>query len=113
MDCATLGSAAGLAYILGAIFGVSDTIAAEVLEITAENFRQRLARARRDLGNFMNDKCGLVNQANPCRCAQKTRGFIEAGHVDPNNLLFARERVCEVRDAASNAYATIKTLDDK
>jgi hypothetical protein len=70
-----------LAYILGAIFGVSDTIAAEVLEITPENYRQRLARARRDLRNFMNEKCGLVNQANPCRCAKKTRGFIQAGHV--------------------------------
>src|ERR1700740_960428 len=56
-----------LTFILGAIFGVSDTVAAEVLEITADNFRQRLARARRDLGTFMNDKCGLVNHAHPCR----------------------------------------------
>jgi hypothetical protein len=67
-----------LTFILGAIFEVSDTVAAEVLEITPDNFRQRLARARRDLRNFMNDKCGLVNQANPCRCAKKTRGFIRS-----------------------------------
>jgi RNA polymerase sigma factor (sigma-70 family) len=102
-----------LSYILGAIFDVSDTVAAEVLEISPENFRQRLARARRDLRSFMNDKCGLVNQANPCRCAKKTRGFIQAGHVDPENLLFVRERICEVREAAPKAYETIKTLDDK
>jgi RNA polymerase sigma factor (sigma-70 family) len=102
-----------MAYILGSIFAVSDTVAAEVLEISAENFRQRLARARRDLRNFMNGKCGLVNQANPCRCARKTRGFIEAGHVDPDNLLFHRERLCEVREAAPRTYETIKTLDDK
>jgi RNA polymerase sigma factor (sigma-70 family) len=102
-----------LSYILGAIFEVSDTVAAEVLEISPENFRQRLARARRDLRNFMNNKCGLVNQANPCRCAKKTRGFIQAGHVDPENLLFVRERICEVREAAPKAYETIKTLDDK
>lgn len=102
-----------LSYILGAIFDVSDTVAAEVLEISPENFRQRLTRARRDLRNFMNDKCGLVNQANPCRCAKKTRGFIEAGHVDPENLLFVRERISEVREAAPKAYETIKTLDDK
>jgi len=102
-----------LAYILGAIFAVSDTVAAEVLEITPENFRQRLVRARRDLRNFMNDKCGLVNQANPCRCARKTRGFIQAGHVDPDNLLFNRERICEVRNAAPQAFEAIKTLDGK
>jgi len=102
-----------LAYILGAILGVSDAVAAEVLELTSENFRQRLARARRDLRNFMNDKCGLVNPANPCRCAKKTRGFIQAGHVDPENLLFVRERICKVREAAPKTYQTIKTLDDK
>jgi RNA polymerase sigma factor (sigma-70 family) len=102
-----------LAYILGAILGVSDIVAAEVLEITPENFRQRLARARRDLRNFMNDKCGLVNPANSCRCAKKTRGFIQAGHVDPENLLFVRERICKVREAAPKTYQTIKTLDDK
>jgi RNA polymerase sigma factor (sigma-70 family) len=102
-----------LAYILGAILGVSDAVAAEVLEITPENFRQRLARARRDLRNFMNDKCGLVNPANSCRCAKKTRGFIQAGHVDPENLLFVRERICKVREAALKTYQTVKTLDDK
>jgi RNA polymerase sigma factor (sigma-70 family) len=89
-----------LAYILGGIFGISDAVAAEVLEITTQNFRQRLARARRDLRNFMNDKCGLVNHANPCSCAKKTRGFIQAGYVDPDNLLFQRERICAVREAA-------------
>jgi RNA polymerase sigma factor (sigma-70 family) len=102
-----------LAYVLGGIFALSDMVAAEVMEISAANFRQRLARARRDLRNFMNDKCGLVNQANPCRCAKKTRGFIQAGHVDPENLLFVRQRISEVREAAPLAYETIKTLDGK
>jgi RNA polymerase sigma factor (sigma-70 family) len=102
-----------LTFILGAIFGVSDTVAAEVLEITPDNFRQRLARARRDLRNFMNDKCGHVNQANPCRCAKKTRGFIQAGYVDPQNLLFVRERIREVRQVAPKMHETINALDGK
>ena len=102
-----------LTFILGAIFDISDTVAAEVLEITPDNFRQRLARARRDLRNFMNDKCGLVNQANPCRCAKKTRGFIQAGYVDPKNLLFVRERIREVREVAPKVYETLNTLDGK
>src|SRR6266849_9947891 len=29
----------------------------------------------------MNDKCGLVDPANPCRCAKKTRGFAAGGAV--------------------------------
>jgi RNA polymerase sigma factor (sigma-70 family) len=102
-----------LTYVLGAILSVSDSVGADVLEITGESFRQRLTRARRDLRNFMNDKCGLVNKSNPCRCAKKTRGFIQEGHVDPNNLLFARGRMSEVREAAPKVYDTIKTLDDQ
>src|SRR3989454_4718148 len=102
-----------LTYILGEIFGVTDTVAAELLEISCENFRQRLARARRDLHNFMHDKCGLVNRANPCRCAKKTRGFIQAGHVDPERLLFAHEHVRQVREVVPKAYKTIKALDDQ
>lgn len=101
-----------LIFILGGIFGVSDVVGAELLELSRDNFRQRLARARRDLQNFMQDKCGLVNTANPCRCAKKTRGFIAAGHIDPNNLRFARERVTHVRDVAERVSAEITGLDE-
>lgn len=102
-----------LIFILGALFGMSDTVAAELLEITRANFRQRLARARRDLRNFMNNKCGLVNAVNSCQCIKKTRGFIQAGHVDPQNLLFVREHICEVREAAPKVYEIIEALDAK
>jgi hypothetical protein len=98
-------------YILGEIFEVPDTVGAELLEISRENFRQRLARARRELHNFMNDKCGLVNRDNPCRCAKKTRGFVAAGWVDPANLLFARDRVRTVREAIPAALEALQTLD--
>ena len=102
-----------LVYILGEIFAVSDAVGAELLETSRDNFRQRLARARRDLHSFMNDKCGLVNQANPCRCAKKTRGFIQAGHVDPQSLLFARTRVQQVREVVPRAHEALMSLDER
>ena len=102
-----------LIYILGEIFEVTDAVGAELLEISRENFRQRLVRARRELHNFMSDKCGLVNAANPCRCAKKTRGFIEAGYVDSANLLFAGARVREVRDVVQTKAAALTTLDQQ
>jgi len=101
-----------LVYILGAIFGVTDVVGAELLEITPANFRQRLARARRDLHSFLHDKCGLVNDANPCRCAKKTQGFMKAGFVDPRNLLFAREHVTRVREVAEKKCEDLEALDD-
>lgn len=102
-----------LVYILGEILHVGDAVGAELLEISAENFRQRLSRARRDLHSFMNDECGLVNPANPCRCAKKTRGFIDAGYVDPSNLLFARARIAQVREVVPATARAVATLDEQ
>jgi hypothetical protein len=102
-----------LVYVLGDVFGVADAVGAELLDATRENVRQRLSRARRDLHSFMNDKCGLVDPANPCRCAKKTRGFVQAGYVDPDRLLFARERVVRVREVVGAAADALATLDER
>jgi len=98
-----------LIFTLGEILGASDTVGAEVLEMTADNFRQCLARARRDLYSFMNNQCGLVNKNNPCRCPKKTRGFIELGHVDPQHLLLAGQHVEQVKHIAAE---TARQFDD-
>jgi RNA polymerase sigma factor (sigma-70 family) len=100
-----------IVYILGEIFDVSDTVGAELLETTRDNFRQKLSRARRDLHSFMQNKCGLVNKANPCRCAKKTQAFMKAGYVDPQNLLFAKGHVTRVRDVSPRVHDDINTLD--
>jgi RNA polymerase sigma factor (sigma-70 family) len=98
-----------LVFTLGEILGASDTVAGEVLEMTADNFRQSLARARRDLYSFMNNQCGLVNKNNPCRCPKKTKGFIEQGHVDPHHLWFVPLHVERVRDVAAE---TVREIED-
>src|SRR5258708_4423696 len=98
-----------LVFTLGEILGVSDTVGGEVLEMTADNFRQCLARARRDLYSFINNQCGLVNKKNPCRCPKKTKGFIEAGHVDPHHLWFVPQHVERVKDVAA---ATVRKIED-
>jgi uncharacterized protein (TIGR02246 family) len=93
-----------LIYIVGDIFGVSDRLGAELLDVSRDNFRQKLSRARRDLHSFAQGKCGLINPANSCRCTKKTKAFIEAGYVNPQNLLFVRGHVQAVRDVAPAVY---------
>jgi RNA polymerase sigma factor (sigma-70 family) len=99
-------------YVLGEIFGVTDLVGAELLEVSRENFRQKLARARRDLHSFLQDKCGLVNEANPCRCAKKTQGFMNAGLLDPQKLLFATAHITRVRDVAEKKSEDLDALDE-
>jgi RNA polymerase sigma factor (sigma-70 family) len=87
-----------VAFVLGEIFECPSPLAAEILETTPAAFRKRLERARADLSSFMQNTCGLVNPANPCRCEKKTKGFIAAGWVDPRTLKFTAAHVRRVRD---------------
>ena len=77
-----------LVLILGAVFNLKSPVAAELLGITPENFRKQLSRAKADLFQFMENKCGLMNPANPCRCFKKTKGYIKEGKVDANTQQF-------------------------
>lgn len=103
-----------LVYVLGEIFEIDSKTGAEWLEISADNFRQVLSRGRKDLYHFMNNKCGLINKDNPCRCPKKTKGFIEAGWVNEGNLQFNNyftKRIAEVSVEKSNQCDTL--LEEK
>lgn len=100
-----------LAFILGEVFGEPSETSAEALDISPANFRQLLSRARHDLYQFMNDKCGLVNTANPCRCARKASGFMRHGWLDPENLQFSKDRLAQVNHLAPNQLSELSDLD--
>ena len=89
-----------MAFVLGDIFEASDAVAAEVLGISADNARQRLARARQQLRQFLTGRCGLLDETGACRCARKTQGFIRQGIVDPNRLRFTEVHLARTREQA-------------
>jgi|LakMenE18May11ns_1017448.scaffolds.fasta_scaffold9949259_1 RNA polymerase sigma factor (sigma-70 family) len=87
-----------LVFILGELFNVSHDLGANLLNISKDNFRQKLSRARKDLYNFMNNKCGLIRKENPCKCSGKTKGFIRAGKVNPDNLQFNKDYLKTIQE---------------
>ncbi len=89
-----------LVFILGEIFGVSDEVGGEITGVTPVNFRQILSRARRDLYEYLRGNCSLVNPGSACKCARKTRSFIQGGFVDPDNLRFTSNYLRRVREVA-------------
>jgi RNA polymerase sigma factor (sigma-70 family) len=77
-----------LIYIIGDIFGADHNIGSEIMDMSKDNYRKKLSMARKQLHNFMLNKCGLVNKANPCRCHKKVTVAMEMGMVDAKNLLY-------------------------
>jgi RNA polymerase sigma factor (sigma-70 family) len=90
-----------MALVLGSFFAVDSPLGGELLETSPANFRQILSRARKRLGNFMRDKCGLMNDANPCRCDKKILPAVAAGLVDPGRPRFTMRHLGKVRDFAA------------
>ncbi|MGH9263457.1 MAG: sigma factor-like helix-turn-helix DNA-binding protein [Acidimicrobiales bacterium] len=71
------------AYLLADVVGVTDVEGAEILECTREAFRQRAVRARRTLRYVIDNRCGLVDPANPCRCGRQIAASEATGEM-PN-----------------------------
>lgn len=102
-----------LTYIVGDVFEIDHNLGAEIFEISIDNFRQRLTRARKDLYQWMHNRCGLVNGDNPCRCPKKTKGFIEKGYVDPQNLKWHSNFTNRIYELSESSVDSLLNERDK
>jgi len=107
-----------LIYLLGESFGINHTMGAEIFGISKENFRVKLSRARKELHNYMEYRCGLINKSNPCRCSKKAKSALKMGVLDENNLIlkpaytkkigdFVQENQEEMREVIDQKYVEI------
>jgi RNA polymerase sigma factor (sigma-70 family) len=86
------------AYVLADVMGLSDGEGSEILDCSREAFRQRVSRARRTLRFVIDNRCGLVDPANPCRCGRQIASGEAAGLIDRARLPLARHPRQEVRE---------------
>lgn len=99
--------------VLGDIFSIDHKLGAEIFNISTDNYRQRLTRARKELYNWMNNKCGLINRDNPCRCPKKTKSFIAQGYVNPDSLVFNANYDKKMSDILTINYSEkCETIDE-
>jgi RNA polymerase sigma factor (sigma-70 family) len=102
-----------LIYIIGELFEINHNLGSEIFEISPANFRQKLSRARKDLYQWMHNKCGLVNKKNPCRCPKKTKGFIANGWIDPAEMKWHNNYQQKIADFSENKLEeTLLTIDE-
>jgi RNA polymerase sigma factor (sigma-70 family) len=101
-----------IVFILGTIFQVSDKTGSEILDITRDNFRQKLSRARKQIYNFMHNRCSLIDKNNPCKCEKKTKALIDNGYVNPKNLLFNINYVHTVENTSEEKSERFDSLVD-
>ena len=99
-------------FIPGEIFGVSDVVGGEILGIKRDTFRKRLSRARRQVDNFMTEKCGLIRSENPCHCHRKTKAMMDHGGIDPEQLIFNSNFIFRVKSISEERYHRFNSYPD-
>ncbi len=103
------------AYLLADVLGLTDVEGSEILECTREAFRQRVSRARRTLRHVIDNRCGLIDPANPCRCGRQIAASERAGILNRHDLPFAEHPRAEIRvwiEPAAKALDEVVAIGD-
>lgn len=90
-----------LVFVLGVIFNVTDVLGSEMMGISRTNFRKILSRSRKRIFNFLNDRCSLINENNPCRCDKAIDTQIRMGLMHPDRKLSNGDYALTVNGALS------------
>lgn len=92
-------------FCLAITLGLPHRVVAEILECSVGSVKTTLHRAKRRWFGYMEDRCGLLKQSNPCRCSQwvrfgLSRGWISrdaAAGLQPPATTDAGEEIMELR----------------
>ncbi|MGL1885999.1 MAG: RNA polymerase sigma factor [Reichenbachiella sp.] len=103
-----------LIYLLGDSFNIDHNVGADIFGVSKQNFRVKLSRARKELHNYMEYRCGLINKSNPCRCSKKAKSALKMGALNPDNLIFKSSYTKRINNfVTENQDLMVETIDQK
>lgn len=97
-------------FILGTMFKIDSKLAGEILEMSPENYRQKLSRARKKVAEFLSAHCGFTGTGF-CSCKNRVEHAIQQHRLNPNNMEFHGLKVLD-RALLSEYKETMEKLDD-
>ena len=97
-------------FILGTMFKVDSKIAGEIFNITPENYRQKLSRARKKVAGFLAYHCGLT-ETGFCRCEKRVNYAIQQHRINPKNLEYKSLKTLDT-DILEDYKNSMENIDD-
>lgn len=95
-------------FLLGVVFDVPDSVGSEICGVSRANFRKILSRSRSRIHTFFRDRCGLLDERNPCRCACFLNPLVQSGMIDTEDLLIRRDSHGTIAEAVTGAVRQIE-----
>ncbi len=94
-------------FILGTMFHLDSRIAAEILDISPDAYRQRLSRIRKKVAAFLGEYCGLGGSSR-CSCLKRVDYAIVNHRIVPERPEYLQMEKCSCRDIIT----FIETMDE-
>jgi RNA polymerase sigma factor (sigma-70 family) len=76
-------------YILGTMFRFDSRTAGDLLNLSAENYRQKLSRAKKSMADFLSSYCGLSGTG-MCDCKKRIGYAVRQRRLNPGKLEYTR-----------------------
>ena len=97
-------------FILGTMFKVDSRIAGDILNMTAENYRQKLCRVRKKVGDFLAAYCGLSGTG-CCSCEKRVGYAISQHRINPEKPEFLKLKTAD-KDVMAAFKNEMEQLDE-
>jgi len=106
----TLNRSHRLAFILGVVIGVDSREGAQIMDISPAAYRKRLSRARARIQGFLVNNCGIIDEANRCRCGCILPGYVKQGWIHPDKPMFSEKHGAKEEHARLGDY--LREMDE-
>lgn len=74
-------------FCLAITLGLPHKMVAEILDCSLSSVKTTLHRAKKRWFGYMEDRCGLIRQSNPCSCSQWVRFGLSQGWFTPETQI--------------------------
>ncbi|MFQ8706464.1 MAG: RNA polymerase sigma factor [Thomasclavelia sp.] len=96
-------------FIVGTMFKIDSKVAGEIFEISPENYRKKLSRARSKMAKFLSEYCGLGGGM--CSCIERVSYAIEQHRLDPKNLEYSKLKQLD-HEVLENCKIDMEYIDE-
>jgi RNA polymerase sigma factor (sigma-70 family) len=92
-------------FILGTMFRLDSSVAAQIFDLTPEAYRQRLSRIRKRMADFLSEYCGL-SKSGICSCPNRVNYAIKNRRIAPDRLEYSAMQEAGYHKILACAQAT-------
>lgn len=96
-------------FVMGTMFKLDSRTAAEILDMTPENYRQCLSRIRKKVAEFLEVHCGLAGSS-ICSCRKRVNYAVSRGRIRPDRLEYVKLHPLD-RSTLSECKEEMEKLD--